>query len=127
MLANYADVLQNLMRAIVDANSTCKDFVAFHIMKRKPKVVGIYRLVIKAGCDNFMASSVQGIMRRLKLRALRIVYEPVLHELHFFNPPVVNYLAAFTQRAALIVANRQTADLVDVTDKVYTLDLFGSD
>jgi UDPglucose 6-dehydrogenase len=128
MLANYADVPQNLMRAIVDANSTRKDFVAFDIMKRKPKVVGIYRLVMKAGSDNFRASSVQGIMKRLKAKGIEvIVYEPVLHEPHFFNSSVVNDLAAFKQRADLIVANRQTADLADVTDKVYTRDLFGSD
>jgi UDPglucose 6-dehydrogenase len=128
MLANYADIPQNLMRAIVDANSTRKDFVAFDIMKRKPKVVGIYRLVMKAGSDNFRASSVQGIMKRLKAKGIEvIVYEPVLHEPHFFNSPVVNDLATFKQRADLIVANRQTDDLADVTDKVYTRDLFGSD
>jgi UDPglucose 6-dehydrogenase len=128
MLANYADVPQNLMRAIVDANSTRKDFVAFDILKRKPKVVGIYRLVMKTGSDNFRASSVQGVMKRLKANGIEvIVYEPVLQELHFFNSPVVNDLATFKQRAELIVANRQTADLADVTDKVYTRDLFGSD
>ena len=128
MLANYADIPQNLMRAIVDANSTRKDFVAFDIMKRAPKVVGIYRLVMKAGSDNYRASSVQGIMKRLKAKGIEvIVYEPVLHEPHFFNSPVVNDLAAFKQRADLIVANRQTNELTDVTDKVYTRDLFGSD
>jgi len=128
MLANYADVPQNLMRAIVDANSTRKDFVAFDILKRKPKVVGIYRLVMKAGSDNFRASSVQGIMKRLKAKGIEVVvYEPVLQESHFFNSPVVNDLAAFKQRVDLIVANRQTADLADVTGKVYTRDLFGSD
>ena len=128
MLANYADVPQNLMRAIVDANSTRKDFVAFDILKRKPKVVGIYRLVMKAGSDNFRSSSVQGIMKRLKAKGVEvIVYEPVLHEPLFFNSPVVNDLSEFKQRADLIVANRQTADLADVRDKVYTRDLFGSD
>ena len=128
MLANYADIPQNLMRAIVDANSTRKDFVAFDIMKRKPKVVGIYRLVMKAGSDNFRASSVQGIMKRLKAKGIEvIVYEPVLNEPLFFNSPVVNDLASFKQRADLIVANRQTDDLGDVTYKVYTRDLFGSD
>jgi UDPglucose 6-dehydrogenase len=128
MLANYADVPQNLMRAIVDANSTRKDFVAFDILKRKPKVVGIYRLVMKAGSDNFRASSVQGIMKRLKAKGVEvIVYEPVLKEPDFFRSAVVNDLAEFKQRADLIVANRQTADLVDVPDKVYTRDLFGSD
>jgi UDPglucose 6-dehydrogenase len=128
MLANYADVPQNLMRAIVDANSTRKDFVAFDILKRKPKVVGIYRLVMKAGSDNFRASSVQGIMKRLKAKGVEvIVYEPVLKEPDFYKSAVVNDLAEFKQRADLIVANRQTADLADVMDKVYTRDLFGSD
>ena len=128
MLANYADVPQNLMRAIVDANSTRKDFVAFDIMKRAPKVVGIYRLVMKAGSDNYRASSVQGVMKRLKAKGIEvIVYEPVLDEAHFFNSPVLNDLAAFKQRADLIVANRQTDELADVADKVYTRDLFGSD
>lgn len=128
MLANYADIPQNLMRAIVDANSTRKDFVAFDIIKRKPKVVGIYRLVMKTGSDNFRASSVQGIMKRLKAKGIElIVYEPVLHESHFFNSLVVNDLDEFKQRADLIVANRQTADLNDVAAKVYTRDLFGSD
>ena len=128
LLANYAEVPQNLMRAIVDANSTRKDFVAFDILKRKPKVVGIYRLVMKAGSDNFRASSVQGIMKRLKAKGVEvIVYEPVLHEPDFYNSTVVNDLAAFKQRADLIVANRQTEDLADVQAKVYTRDLFGSD
>jgi UDPglucose 6-dehydrogenase len=128
MLANYADVPQNLMRAIVDANSTRKDFVAFDILKRKPKVVGIYRLVMKAGSDNFRASSVQGIMKRLKAKGVEvIVYEPVYKEPDFFKSEVINDLVAFKQRADLIVANRQTADLADVSDKVYTRDLFGSD
>jgi len=128
MLANYADVPQNLMRAIVDANSTRKDFVAFDIMKRKPKVVGIYRLVMKTGSDNYRASSVQGIMKRLKAKGIEvIVYEPVLHESHFFNSLVVNDLENFKQRADLIVANRQTVDLIDVPNKIYTRDLFGSD
>jgi UDPglucose 6-dehydrogenase len=128
MLANYANVPQNLMRAIVDANSTRKDFVAFDILKRKPKVVGIYRLVMKAGSDNFRASSVQGIMKRLKAKGVEvIVYEPVLKEPDFYRSAVVNDLAEFKQRVDLIVANRRTADLADVTDKVYTRDLFGSD
>lgn len=128
MLANYADIPQNLMRAIVDANSTRKDFVAFDILKRKPKVVGIYRLVMKAGSDNFRASSVQGIMKRLKAKGIEvIVYEPVLKEPSFYNSPVVNDLSVFKQSVDLIVANRQTTDLHDVADKVYTRDLFGAD
>ena len=128
LLANYADVPQNIIRAVVDANSTRKDFVAADILKRAPKVVGIYRLVMKAGSDNFRASSVQGIMKRLKANGVEVVvYEPLLQEPHFFNSPVVNDLAAFKHRADLILANRQTADLADVTSKVYTRDLFGSD
>ena len=128
LLANYTDVPQNIIRAIVDANSTRKDFVALDIMKRKPKVVGIYRLVMKTGSDNFRDSSVQGIMKRLKAKGIEvIVYEPVLKEPDFYKSAVVNDLAEFKQRADLIVANRQTADLADVMDKVYTRDLFGSD
>jgi UDPglucose 6-dehydrogenase len=128
LLANYAEVPQNLMRAIVDANSTRKDFVAFDILKRRPKVVGIYRLVMKAGSDNFRASSVQGIMKRLKAKGVEVVvFEPVLNEPHFFNSEVIADLATFKQRADLIVANRQTADLDDVAGKVYTRDLFGQD
>lgn len=128
LLANYAEVPQNLMRAIVDANSTRKDFVAFDILKRKPNVVGIYRLVMKAGSDNFRASSVQGIMKRLKARGVEvIVYEPVLAESDFYKSEVVKDLAEFKRRSDLIVANRRTQDLSDVADKVYTRDLFGSD
>ena len=128
MLANYADVPQNLMRAIVDANSTRKDFVAFDIMKRAPKVVGIYRLVMKAGSDNYRASSVQGIMKRLKAKGIEVVvYEPVLKEATFFNSVVMTDLAEFKARADVIVANRHTPDLDDVAAKVYTRDLFGSD
>jgi UDPglucose 6-dehydrogenase len=128
MLANYADVPQNLMRAIVDANSTRKDFVAFDIMKRAPKVVGIYRLVMEAGSDNYRASSVQGIMKRLKAKGIEVVvYEPVLKEATFFNSVVMTDFAEFKARADVIVANRHTPDLDDVAAKVYTRDLFGSD
>jgi UDPglucose 6-dehydrogenase len=128
LLANYSDVPQNLIRAIVDANSTRKDFVAFDILKRHPRTVGIYRLVMKAGSDNFRASSVQGIMKRLKAKGVEvIVYEPVLQDEEFYRSPVVNDLAAFKQRADLIVANRRTEDLADVEHKVYTRDLFGGD
>jgi UDPglucose 6-dehydrogenase len=128
MLANYADVPQNLMRAIVDANSTSKDFVAFDIMKRAPKVVGIYRLVMEAGSDNYRASSVQGIMKRLKAKGIEVVvYEPVLKEATFFNSVVMTDFAEFKARADVIVANRHTPDLDDVAAKVYTRDLFGSD
>lgn len=128
MLANYADIPQNLMRAIVDANSTRKDFIAFDILKRKPKVVGIYRLVMKSGSDNYRSSSVQGIMKRLKAKGIEvIVYEPAIFESYFFNSPVINDLEIFKKKADLIIANRQTTELNDMIDKVYTRDLFGSD
>jgi len=128
LLANYSAVPQNLIRAIVDANSTRKDFVSFDILKRNPRVVGIYRLVMKAGSDNYRASSVQGIMKRLKGKGVEvIVYEPVLTEDEFYKSRVVRDLAAFKQEADVIVANRMTDDLVDVRDKVYTRDLFGKD
>jgi UDPglucose 6-dehydrogenase len=128
LLANYAEVPQNIIRAVVDANSTRKDFVASDILKHKPKVVGIYRLVMKAGSDNFRDSSVQGVMKRLSAKGVDLViYEPVLQAQHFDQAVVVKDLAEFKQRADLIVANRQTPDLADVMDKVYTRDLFGSD
>ena len=128
LLANYSAVPQNLIGAIVDANSTRKDFVSFDILKRNPKVVGIYRLVMKVGSDNYRASSVQGIMKRLKGKGVEvIVYEPVLTEAEFYKSRVVNDLAAFKQEADVIVANRLTADLEDVKERVYTRDLFGKD
>jgi len=128
LLANYSAVPQNLIRAIVDANSTRKDFVSFDILKRNPKVVGIYRLVMKAGSDNYRASSVQGIMKRLKGKGVEvIVYEPVLTEPEFYKSRVVNDLAAFKQEADVIVANRLTAEIEDVKERVYTRDLFGKD
>lgn len=128
LLANYRDVPQNLIRAIVESNGTRKDFIAESILKRKPKVVGIYRLVMKAGSDNFRASSIQGVMKRIKAKGVEvIVYEPALHESTFFNSSVVHDLAEFKRAADVIVANRQTQDLADVADKVYTRDLFGGD
>jgi UDPglucose 6-dehydrogenase len=128
LLANYFAVPQNLIRAVVDANTTRKDFLAMDIVKKRPKVVGIYRLVMKAGSDNFRASSVQGIMKRIKAKGIEVlVYEPMLGEERFFNSEVVRDLAAFKARCDLIVANRRTADLADVTHKVYTRDLFGGD
>lgn len=128
LLANFDQVPQNLIQAIVDANSTRKDFVSFDILKRDPRVVGIYRLVMKTGSDNFRASSVQGIMKRLKAKGVEvIVYEPALKEPDFFRSAVINDLQAFKAKADLIVANRISSDLEDVTNKVYTRDLFGSD
>ncbi len=128
MLANYNSVPQTLISAIVSANSTRKDFVAFDILDRKPKTVGVYRLVMKAGSDNYRASSVQGIMKRIKAKGVKvIVYEPVLNEPDFYASPVVNDLEAFKAEADLIIANRLTPDIEDVAHKVYTRDLFGSD
>jgi UDPglucose 6-dehydrogenase len=128
LLANYQDVPQTIMRAIVDSNTTRKDFVADSILKRKPKVVGIHRLVMKSGSDNFRASSIQGIMKRIKAKGIEvIVYEPELAESTFFHSKVVNDLAQFKQLADVIVANRITDDLQDVADKVYSRDVFGKD
>ena len=128
LLANYQDVPQNLMRAIVDSNTTRKDFVADSILKRKPKVVGIHRLIMKSGSDNFRASSIQGIMKRIKAKGIEvIVYEPVLEEAEFFHSRVVNDLAEFKRQSDVIVANRITDDIRDVADKVYSRDLFGKD
>jgi UDPglucose 6-dehydrogenase len=128
MLANYQHVPQTLIGAIVSANSTRKDFIAQDILSLNPKTVGVYRLVMKAGSDNFRASSVQGIMKRLKAKGVDvIVYEPVLQQPDFYRSPVVNDLAAFKQRADLIVANRLTDELQDIAGKVYTRDLFGKD
>lgn len=128
LLANYFAVPQNLIRAVVEANTTRKDYLAMDIVKMRPKVVGIYRLVMKAGSDNFRASSVQGILKRIKSKGIEVVvYEPMLSEDRFFNSEVVRDLAVFKARCHLILANRRTADLADVADKVYTRDLFGGD
>ena len=126
LLANYNHVPQNLIRAIVDANRTRKDFLSDQILMKGPKTVGIYRLVMKAGSDNFRQSSIQGIMKRLKAKGIEvIVYEPVLEEDHFFHSPVIRDLTAFKEASDLIVANRVTDDIVDVSDKIFTRDLFG--
>ncbi len=128
LLANYAAVPQNIMQAIVDANRTRKDFLAEEILRRKPQTVGIYRLVMKAGSDNFRQSSVQGIMKRIKAKGVNvIIYEPALDAPDFFQSEVVKDLAGFKSRCDVIVANRHTADLDDVAGKVFTRDLFGAD
>jgi UDPglucose 6-dehydrogenase len=128
LLANYIDVPQNLIKAIVKSNTTRKDFIAESIMKRNPQVVGIYRLIMKAGSDNFRASSIQGIMKRIKARGIEvIIFEPTFMEKEFFHSEVVNDLQAFKAKADIIVANRLADDLADVSDKVFTRDLFGSD
>ena len=128
LLANYRDVPQNLMRAIVDSNTTRKDFIAEEVIRRDPKVVGIYRLVMKAGSDNFRASSIQGVMKRIKAKGIEvIVYEPVLQDAEFYKSRVVNDLARFKHEADVIVANRITDEIRDVAARVYSRDLFGAD
>jgi UDPglucose 6-dehydrogenase len=126
--ANYREVPNSLIGAIVDANSTRKDFIADSLIKRNPKIVGIYRLIMKSGSDNFRASSIQGIMKRIKAKGIEVViYEPVLQEATFFNSKVVDDLNDFKKMSDIIVANRLSEDLSDVIDKVYTRDLFGND
>ena len=128
MLANYDQVPQNLMQAIVDANRTRKDFIAEEILRKNPKVVGIYRLVMKIGSDNFRQSAVQGIMKRIKAKGIEVVvYEPAMAEDEFFGSRVLHDLDTLKAEADVIIANRQTDDLADVAEKVFTRDLFGSD
>ena len=128
LLANYRDVPQNLINAIVDANFTRKDFIADEIIRRKPKTVGVYRLIMKAGSDNYRASSIQGIMKRIKAKGISVVvYEPVLKETEFFNSKVYSDLERFKRDCDVILANRMTDTLADVAGKVYTRDLFGKD
>lgn len=128
MLANYKDVPQNLIHAIVESNSTRKDFIAESIVRRNPKMVGVYRLTMKAGSDNFRSSSIQGIMKRIKAKGIEIiVYEPTISDPEFFRSKVTHDLQAFKRQADVIIANRITQDLSDVLDKVYSRDLFGGD
>jgi UDPglucose 6-dehydrogenase len=128
LLANYDDIPQTLIGAIVDANRTRKDFIADSIIARKPNVVGVYRLVMKSGSDNFRASAIQGVMKRIKAKGIDVVvYEPELSETHFFNSRVLRDLGSFKKEADVIISNRLSDDLSDVSEKVYTRDLFGSD
>lgn len=128
LLANYDDVPSNLIKAIVDANTTRKDFIADSILRRNPKVVGVYRLVMKTGSDNFRQSAIQGVMKRIKAKGIEVViYEPELQEETFFNSRVIRDLKEFKQLSDVVLANRRSENLSDIDDKVYTRDLFGSD
>ena len=128
LLANYQDVPNNIISAIVDANKTRKDFIADSIIKRNPKIVGVYRLVMKQGSDNFRASAIQGIMKRIKAKGIIVViYEPSLHDKSFFNSEVIKNLNSFKKISDVIISNRMTDELLDVRDIIYTRDIFGND
>lgn len=128
LLANYDQVPNNLIRAIVESNTTRKDFIADTVIRKKPKKVGVYRLVMKSGSDNFRASAIQGIMKRIKAKGIEVfVYEPTLTEKHFFNSLVIEDLIDFKDCCDVILANRMVSDLEDVANKVYTRDIFGND
>jgi UDPglucose 6-dehydrogenase len=126
LLANYQDVPQNMIEAIIQSNTTRKDFIAKQILQRKPNVVGIYRLVMKQGSDNFRQSAIQGVMKRLKAKGIEVViYEPNLQEDYFFNSKVISDLSSFKEMSDVVIVNRLTDDLLDISEKVYTRDLFG--
>lgn len=128
LLANYSDVPQNIISAIVSANSTRKDFIADQIIARKPKIVGVHRLTMKAGSDNFRQSSIQGVMKRIKAKGIEVViYEPTMSEDTFFNSRVIKNIEQFKNESDVIIANRYSEDLADVMDKVYTRDLYFRD
>ena len=128
LLANYSDVPQNLIKAIVDANTTRKDFIADSVISREPKCVGIYRLVMKSGSDNYRASAIQGVMKRIKAKGIEVVvYEPVIDDDHFYGSEVVNDLDQFKKKCDVVISNRMVPELSEIQDKVYTRDLFGSD
>ena len=127
-MANYSDVPSNLIKAIVDSNSTRKDFIASQIILKNPKVVGIFRLVMKTESDNFRSSAVQGVMKRIKAKGIEvIVYEPALRDSHFYNSEVVGNLNEFKSKSDIILANRGSSELDDVIDKVFTRDIFKTD
>jgi UDPglucose 6-dehydrogenase len=128
LLANYGNIPQNLIRAVVDANTTRKDYIANEIIRRNPRVVGIYRLIMKSGSDNFRASSIQGVMKRIKAKGIEvIIYEPILKKTNFYNSRVISDLESFKAQADIIVTNRKDDNLSDVLDKVYTRDIFQGD
>lgn len=128
LLANYSDVPQNLIKAIVDANTTRKDFIAEAVIKKRPNCVGIYRLIMKSGSDNYRASAIQGVMKRIKAKGIEVVvYEPVIEEDQFYGSEIVNDLDQFKQKCDVVISNRMVPELSDIKDRVYTRDLFGSD
>ena len=128
LLANYSDVPQNLIKAIVDANTTRKDFIAEAVIKKRPNCVGIYRLIMKSGSDNYRASAIQGVMKRIKAKGIEVVvYEPVIEEDQFYGSEILNDLDQFKQRCDVVISNRMVPELSDIQDRVYTRDLFGSD
>ena len=128
LMANYKDIPNSLITAIVDANSTRKDFIANSIIKRDPKVVGVYRLIMKNNSDNYRTSSIQGIMKRIKAKGITvIVYEPIMKENNFFQSEIIKDLNKFKKMSDIIIVNRMTEEISDVTDKIYTRDLFNSD